>query len=358
MFRKEDKYINHARKYIQEYSNPNIIYYIELERRRTKLLLQRFMLHELSDGSYVVSRATYNCRGWQNSVEHDPNFFVTKHKHLALESIGTEVTSLEQEEYEVTDEFSGELCKNLKDIRDFASPLFQTSTQFFNDNAQQPDDFLFQDLPGGLQVVVLIDEQGKIKISDLEMSTGFILEKYTFSGRAGLFLNELAQRDGFRGMLAEAIYDGDDLFITDAHYIHNSDLSDMTFSERYRVLCQHLPLSDNNATSGLIEARELPPQLWGATSRYGFIKGLMARKKIDLGSFCSFGEKHTPSVIIGEKSPDYCDCVKAGNKIATLRDHASKRSHTMKYPVEKTKMMLKSVRVIGGINETELSLIF
>ena len=148
------------------------------------------------------------------------------------------------------------------------------------------------------------------------------------------------------------------LFITDAHYIHNSDLSDMTFSERYRVLCQHLPLSDNNATSGLIEARELPPQLWGATSRYGFIKGLMARKKIDLGSFCSFGEKHTPSVIIGEKSPDYCDCVKAGNKIATLRDHASKRSHTMKYPVEKTKMMLKSVRVIGGINETELSLIF
>ncbi|MCI2285915.1 hypothetical protein L3081_24120 [Colwellia sp. MSW7] len=190
MFRKEDKYINHARKYIQQYYSPNVIHYIELEKRTTKLRLQKFMIHELSDGSYVVSRTTYNCRGWQNAVDHEPRLFITKHKHLAFKSVNIEVTALEQEEYEVTDEFNGELCKDLKDIRCFSRPTFQTNTQFFKNNAQKPNDFLFQDLPGGLQIVLLIDEQGNISISDLETPTGFVVNDYAFTGRASLFVKE------------------------------------------------------------------------------------------------------------------------------------------------------------------------
>lgn len=122
MFKKDDKYIKYARDKIQRYLKPNVIYYIELEKRTAKLRLQRLMLHELPDASYIVSCIAYNCRVEVNSTNHEPVLFKTQHKHLALEKISMFVTELEQEGFDVTDEFEAPLCAIARKGWSFNSP--------------------------------------------------------------------------------------------------------------------------------------------------------------------------------------------------------------------------------------------
>tara|TARA_R110002050_G_C8891283_1_gene509467 strand:- start:985 stop:1584 length:600 start_codon:yes stop_codon:yes gene_type:complete len=194
MLRKEDEYIQYARDKIQRYLKPNVVYYIELESRTSKLRLQRIMLHELADSSYVVSRIAYNCRVEVNSKNHDPLLLKTKHKHLALEKISMFVTELEQEGFDVTDEFEAPLCAIARKGWSFNSPTFQHNLQFFGENHQTPDAFLFQKIPAGLQVVVMVDDQGKMSINDLEDTMNIIVSDVKVNGNARIFLEHLSQQ--------------------------------------------------------------------------------------------------------------------------------------------------------------------
>lgn len=358
MIKKNDKFIKYARDKIQKYFSPNIIQYIELEKRTSKLRLQRIMLHEIIDGTYVVSRIAYNCRIEINSIEHSDNLFQSKHKHLALEKIEMLVTELEQDEFDVTDEFSAPICRVARDGWNFHSPTFQHNVAFFGENHQHPGEFLFQKLPAGLQVIVMVNDQGVMSINDLEDTLHIVISDAKVRGNARGFLRDLSQTDGFRSLVLEAIYDGQNLYVTDGSYIHDTDLTSMTFEQRYKVLSKYIGNTQSNKVCGLVEAETLTPQEWGRTSRHGFVKALMARRKNACPSLYQSGGNSERATIVGECEPSYFDCVKVEGDTAILRQPNSRKSTQAYYPSLSNRMMLKSVQIIGSVNPTEKSLIF
>lgn len=358
MLKKNDKYIQHARLKIQQYLAPNVIQYTELEKRTHKLRLQRIILQELGDGSFCVRQVNYNCRYEMGASEYAPSFYSANRKHNALNYCESLVTELEQIGYEVTDEFEAELCSVARQGWNFHSPTFQSNIQFFGDNHHEPDIFLFQKLPAGLQVVVMIDDQGKMTINDLEQTSPIIVNNLQVHGNARCFLSGLSQQDGFRSLILEAVFDGENLYVTDGSYIHDVDLTAMPFEKRYSVLSKYMNNTQNNQVCGLIEAQTLASEKWGGTARNGLVKALMARRKDAIGSLYRTSKDSASAIIIGEREPVYYDCVEVKGNTAILRKPTTKTSTFITYPIENNRMMLKSLHVIGPANTTELAFMF
>ncbi|MDO6488058.1 hypothetical protein Q4503_10130 [Colwellia sp. 6_MG-2023] len=312
----------------------------------------------MTDNSYTVSRVTYNCRLEVNSVEHKPSLFVSTHKHLAHEQINIMVTELEQDGFDVTDQFEAPLCTIARLGWNFHSPTFVHNIKFYGVNHPKANEFLFQKVPAGVQVMVMVDDQGKLSINDLEDTFHILVSDEKVNGNARLFLEVLSQQDGFRSCVLEAVYDGQNLYVTDGSYIHDTDLRKMPFEKRYETLSMYIGNTQKNKVCGLIKAEHLPPEQWGYTSRNGFVKALMAKRKNSLCSLYRTGDNSTSTVIIGEREPSKYECVKTNKGIAILRQEGSKKSLTIRYPELGDRMMLKSLQVIGPVNTTEPAFIF
>lgn len=284
----------------------------------------------MSDSSYAVSRTTYNCRAELSSVEHN-HVCVSRHKHVALlpDKVGIFIHRLSTA------------------ILSFSVKISILQTPFYS-----------KKIPSGLQVVVMVDDQGKLSINDLEQSTPIIVSNVTVHGNARVFLEGLSQQDGFRSLILEAIYDGENLYVTDGSYIHDTDLTGMPFEKRYETLSKFMDKTKNNQVCGLIEAQTLAPEKWGGTARNGIVKALLARRKSDVCSLHKTSKGSASAIIIGEREPTYYDCVKVEGNTGTLREPESKQSTYITYPFQDNRMMLKSLNVIGPVNTTDLAFMF
>lgn len=355
MIRKQSVELKRLRALAAQYMTPNIVKYEEYEKPGShRSTLTRFMIRQEKDGTFSVLSIRVGHKLDRYSVDCDIDGEKFAQLFFAQQKLDELTTLSELNGYEHVDEFSAVI----HDVSSFRyqglKPKFAVSTKFIHDNKKYADDFLCQHIPGGLHVLVKINAYGEINIHDYQNENSISDATYLINANIKNYLLPLVRRDGFRGALLEAFFDGEHLYVVDAGYLHNKSLFNVSFESR--VICINSILASLEQKNGcrFIYPSNKGIQAWTDTYRFGLKKGALVKLKGGLfavqpsNRFEHAFDKMDSGTILSEMdAPIYIasNCSQAGLELSSL--DKSLQSLTISQLAKLDSLCLNEYSIVG-----------
>jgi hypothetical protein len=367
MLAKNTKSIKKSRRLLSQFMRPNIIRYIELDKLcRTHSKLIRVVISKTPNGLFETGIMRVGHKMDIYSTAYTPDVGVYDQRYFADEKLEELVTVAEQEGFEFSDEFDGDIVDVCSKRYQSTYPLFSESSHFYNQHREKADDFFCQSIPSGLHVLIKIDAFGEMCVHDFHSENTPIAKENLIVGRVKTYLQPLMQRDGFRGALMEAYFDGISVFIVDAGYLHDKSLFNTPFEKRCVVINNILASMEQSDGCRFIYPTKGNACDWINTYRFGLKKAALV--KHGKGLFCvqpsnrfeKVCKMMDPGTLLSEsnKASFIGNKVESGELLLSMSDNIRSRT-TVPYP-SKVDIVRPNEYSVIGYDEmiTEVPVIF
>lgn len=328
MIRKQSAELNRLRSLAARFMTPNIIKYEEYEKPGShRSTLTRLMIRQEKDATFSVLSVRVGHKLDRYSADCDIDGEKYTQLFFAQQKLDELTTISELNGYEHVDEFSGAI-HDVSSLRyQGLKPRFSVSARFTHDNKKYADDFLCQHIPGGLHVLVKINAYGDISMHDYQNENTTNNATDLINANIKNYLIPLIRRDGFRGALLEAFFDGEHLYVVDAGYLHNKSLYHVPFENRVVYINSILANLEQKNGCRFIYPSNKGIQAWTDTYRNGLKKAALIKLKGGLfavqptNRFEQAFEKMDAGVILSEvEAPLYLasNCSNEGIELSPL----------------------------------------
>ena len=285
MLAKNTSSIKKSRRLLSQYMKPNIVKYVELDKKcRTHSKLIRVVISKTSKGLFETGVIRVGHKMDIYATTYTPDVRVSEQRYFAEEKLEEIVTSSEQEGYEFSGDFEGDIIDICKQRYQSKFPELCHGLTFFHNNRDKADDFFCQRIPSGLHVLIKIDAYGEICVHDFHNENAAINKDNIIVGRVKTYLQPLMQRDGFRGALMEAYFDGINVYIVDAGFLHNKSLFKTPFEKRCVIINDLLASIEQRDGCRFIYPSTGNAETWLDTYRFGMKKAALIKRRE--GLFC------------------------------------------------------------------------
>lgn len=285
MLTKNTSSVKKARGLLSQYMRPNVIKYVELDktlRSHTKMI--RYVITVNEEGLFALGVMRVGNKIDIYSTTYVPDVEVFDQRYFAEEKLDELVTQREQEGYEFCGDFDGDIVDVTKLRYQSVKPKGVRNTIFFNRFRDHANDYYCQLIPGGLHVLIKIDAFGRMAVQDFNNENVSINKDNLISGRVRSYLKPLMQKEGFRGALMEGYYDGKNVHIVDAGYLHNRSLFKLPFTKRISVINDLLASFEQVDGCSFIYPTTGNTNAWLNTYRFGLKKAALLKHRA--GLFC------------------------------------------------------------------------
>ncbi|MDC8832975.1 hypothetical protein [Alteromonas gilva] len=361
MLRKENIELSKARRNFAQHMKPNIIKYVELEgRSRRHIKLTRIVISELPDGQFTVGVMRYGQKIDTYSCSYVPDVGIYSQRYFAEEKLNEILTIEEMEGFEVSDEYEAPI-QNLFDKRfEFGRLNASNNVAFYGAHQHEHHRFISQPIPAGLHVIAKVDAFGNMAIQDINFANKPLQESNLISQRAESYLRSIMSVDGFRGACLEGFFDGQNLFVVDAGYLHDQCFADTPLKDRLEIIEGLITKFDQPDGCRFISGSINKPESWMNTYRFGRNKGMLLRETNSKFILQLDPTQSQPGTMLSESNVSTYIGGHVVDGVLSLRNEVQiKERATIRYPGKTSGALPFLYRAIGNYaDEQEQALLF